>query len=131
MLSICSTADMTRALASPIDAELRCLLALRCKQLTEQNKYDVAEVAHFVVVQPGDTLEAIEAEANAPIATNFVDGTRYGDANFAPSFEWVENHGRWREAVTILSDDGFAVALFVPDEPGVDPTLLALLREHA
>ena len=35
------------------------------------------------------------------------------------------------EAVTILSDDGFAVVLLVPDREGVDRALLSLLRELA
>ncbi|WP_288487115.1 hypothetical protein [uncultured Novosphingobium sp.] len=46
----------------------------------------------------------------------------------SPAFEWVADHGGWYEAVTILSDDGFGIALFVPDSEDVDRSLLVLLR---
>ena len=117
MLNITSSAAMTRVLASPIDDHLRRLLALRQQQLSGYG--DLGELAHFVVAEgPNDNIAAIEAAAGYPIMT-------------APSFEWVADHGGWFEAVTILSDDGFGIALFVPDTEGIDPPLIALCREHA
>jgi hypothetical protein len=66
-----------------------------------------------------------------PLATNFVDGRKYGDPGFTSNFEYVERHSVWFEAVMIVSDDGFGVAMFVPDRPDIDPDLLDLLRNHA
>ncbi|MBA2935311.1 hypothetical protein HZF05_14580 [Sphingomonas sp. CGMCC 1.13654] len=119
MLSIRSSADMARALASPLDAELLRLLALRRDQLTEYEGYDLGDLAHFIIVQPGDTLAAVETEAGWPIS-----GEEAG-------FEWVQHHAGWHEAVLILSDDGFGVSLWVPDSLDIDPALLALVRDHA
>jgi hypothetical protein len=48
-----------------------------------------------------------------------------------PSTEWIADHGSWFEAVYILSDDGFGVVLFVQNDEGVDPELLAMCREYA
>lgn len=117
MLSITSSAAMTRVLASPIDDHLRRLFAERTAQLSDFG--DLADLAHFIVADgPADDITAIEAAAGHPILTT-------------PSFEFVTDHGGWFEAVTILSDEGFGVELFVPDASWVDPRLLALLRGHA
>lgn len=117
MLNITNSAAMARVLASPIDDHLRRLLTLRQQQLSGHG--DLADLAHFVVAQgPDDTIAAIEAAAGYPIVTEL-------------SFEWVADHGDLFEAVTILSDDGFGIILFVPDSQGIDPELIALCREQA
>lgn len=132
MITIRSTADMARALASPLDAHLLQLLALRREQLLEHDGYDLAELAHFILVEPADTLAAIETAAGIPLATNIIDGSKLGDPGFSASFEYVERHsGAWFEAVTIVSDDGFGIVLLVPDRPDIDPALLGLVRDHA
>lgn len=129
MLSIRSSADLQRTLdTAALDPPLRTLLALRRDQLTAGTHLDLGEMAHFMVVQPGDTLPAVEAEAGLPMGTNLVDGTRLGERGFVPSFEWVARHGCWLEAVTVLNDDGFALVLFAADCIHTDPKVLSLLR---
>ncbi len=86
---------------------------------------------HAIIVQRGDTLATVEAEAGVPFATNLVDGSHMGEAEFVDSFEFVERHGHWLEAVMILSDDGFGIALFVPDIIEIDPAITVLLRRCA
>lgn len=130
MISIRSTADMARALALPIDAELKRLLALRRDQLLEHGGYDLGELAHFFVVEPTDTVAAIEVAAGVPLSTNLVDGSKYGDPGFTSNFEYVAHHGPWFEAVMIVSDDGFGIVLFIPDRPDIDQILLGLVRNH-
>lgn len=107
---------MARALAGPVDAPLRRALEERRDQLLEYDGYELGELAHFIVVRPGDSLSAVEAEAGFPVVTG-VDGD-------GPTFEFVERHGGYLEAVTILSDDGFGVVLFVPDTIQIDPAIL-------
>ena len=131
MLSIRSTADMDRALASPIDADLKRLLELRRGQLLEHDGYDLGELAHFIVAGPFDTIATIEGVVGVPLSTNLVDGSRLGEPGFTANFEHVARHGLWFEAVLVLSDDGFGIALFVPDRPDIDAGLLDLLRSHA
>jgi hypothetical protein len=131
MISIRSTADMARALSSPLDNDLIRLLALRRDQLIEHDGYDLGELAHFIVAEPNDTIAAVEGVVGVPLAKNLVDGSKYGDPGFTANFEYVERHGTWFEAVTIVSDDGFGIVLIVPDRPDIDPTLLGLVRDHA
>jgi hypothetical protein len=121
---------MDRALVSLLDPTLRQLLTLRRDQLAEDG-LDLDEIVHIIVVRPGDTLAEVEAEAGVAIATNLVDGSRFGDPEFEPLFEYVTRKDGWLEAVMILSDDGFGLVLFVPDTIDVDPAISLLLRRHA
>lgn len=113
MIPIRSSADMDRALASELDADLKRALASKRDQLLEHEGYGLGELAHFLVAEPGDDPAALSLPAE-------------------PLFELVQLHpGGWFEAVLILSDDGFGLALFVPDRPDTDPALLSLVRDHA
>jgi hypothetical protein len=118
MLNITNSAGLARALDSPLDGAIKRLLIERRDQLAEYVEKDIAELAHWIVVDPGDSAEAIDTVAGFPIIAD-------------PSFEWVMNHGGLFELPTILSDDGFGVVLFVPDIDGIAPTLLTLCRERA
>ncbi|MBB4155440.1 hypothetical protein GGQ80_003363 [Sphingomonas jinjuensis] len=75
--------------------------------------------------------DAMEAAAGVPVATNMVEGSRWGDPDFEPSFEWAEDHGGVFELLFVLTDDGGGVTLFVPDQQGIDPTLLAIASRYA
>lgn len=98
---------------------LRALLTTRRDQLlADAIGYELGELAHFIVAEPGDAIATIEEAANYPLITE-------------PAFEWVADYGGWLEAVSVLSDDGFGIVLLVPDREGVDPTLLNLLRDLA
>ncbi|WP_294302476.1 hypothetical protein [uncultured Sphingomonas sp.] len=113
---------LDQALDPPDGTAISRLLAARA---------DLIDLATFVIVEAGDTLQDIETAAGVPIATNLVDGARFGDLDFVPSFEWVQDHGDLYEAPVILSDDGAGIVFIVPDCLGVDATLLALLRAYA
>jgi hypothetical protein len=128
MISIRSSADLARVFTGMLDPLLRSLLTARRDQWLDGADFDLGELVHVIIVQHGDTLAAVEAEAGVPIATNLVDGSRLGDPDFVTSFEWVERHAGWLEAVMILSDDGFGLALFVPDLIEIDPEITLLLR---
>lgn len=119
MLIITDAAGLARALRSSLDPAIKTLLTLRRDQLLHYTAgdYELGNLAHFVVVQPGDSIPQVEAAANYPLFTE-------------PAFEWVEDHGQWIEGVVILSDDGFGIAIFAPDVEGVDPTMLSILRDH-
>lgn len=119
MLLIESAEALERALATPLDRILEQLLVTRRDQLLEDTggDYGLGELVTFVVVGPGDSVAEIETAASYPVVT-------------AGTFEWVELSNGWFEAVTILSDDGFGVVLLAPDVIGVDPALLAALRDQ-
>ena len=120
MLNIRDATDLARALDSPIDMKLKRLVVLRRDQLLADTggEYELGELAHWIIVMAGDTLSAVETALSYPILPD-------------PPWEWVLDHDRIFEAPIILSDDGFGVVLIVPDEPGVDPVLLSMLRRDA
>jgi hypothetical protein len=128
MITITDTLQLT-GLSPPLDRLFGPLLKQRAEQLTDGTGSQLCSFARFFIVEFGDHPEAIEAELGFPVLTNLIDGTRYGDADFTPSWEWIEDHGGWFELVFILTDDGFAQVLFVEDREGVDADLLAACRQ--
>lgn len=110
----------TDAIEAVSDRIVKQLLTNRSEQILDDTDHDykLEELARFVIVQPFDTVDQIEAAAGYPVVTS-------------PAFEWVIDHGGWYEATMILSDDGFGVILFAPEKAGVEPTLLQLLRDLA
>lgn len=131
MLAIRSSAAMAHVLAGPLDPLLNQLLQQRRAQLEAYDGYDLGELAHFLIVQPGDRLNAIEGELGFSLLANFIDGARFPDPAFTPSWEWIEDHGGWFELTFILSDDGFGWSLLIQDAEGVEPGLLDLCRQYA
>lgn len=131
MLIIRDSAAMQRTLSGSIDPDLKTILLDRLAILAEFAEWDLADLAHFVIVQAGDPMAAIEEALGFSPCVNFVDGARYPDPGFEPSWEWLVARGRWYDFVFALSDAGFGINLLVPDRDGVDPTLLELCRTFA
>jgi hypothetical protein len=126
MLSIPNSAAMRRALESPVSTTLKTLLLKRKTQLSEHDEYDLGELAHFLIVQPGDSLATIEAELGFPITINLVDGVRFGHPDFMPSWEHAERHGHIVELTYIMDDSGFGWVILIEDGEGTDPEIRAL-----
>lgn len=131
MLSLRETAAMERAANTYPNLQLRHLLDRRIKQLRRDCECDLNQIVHFLVIEPGDTLPDAEAELGFPLLVNLIDGARFGEDGFTPSWEWIESHGFWFELAFILSDDGFGAVVFVPDSPDAPEELLRLCRTFA
>lgn len=86
---------------------------------------------HFVIVQVGDIVAEIEQQCGFPILRNWFDDTCFGDADFTPCFEVLEEHRRCYEMVFILNDDGYAIDIFIPKVIDIDPELLAMCKQYA
>ena len=113
MLNITDGESLSRALGPSIHPHLKRLLIERRDQLGG----DIMNNARFIVVQPGDTLEALEKALGFPID---------GDSKDSFGCEWIEDHGFAFELVWILTDDGFAHVAFLTKTAGIDPELLRL-----
>ena len=109
--------ELATYLDDPLDLDLKSLLTTRRDQLME---YDLSELGVFVIIQPGDTMAAIETATGWPI---LMDGV--------PTFEWVQRHGTIWEIPFVLADSGAGHVLIVPEGEGIDTTLLDLCRAHA
>jgi len=70
------------------------------------------DLAVIYIIQPGDTLQALESARRRPFA----------------DWEFITDHGGWYEAVIIISDDGFGHVVLVPDRDDIDPMLRAMCR---
>ena len=131
MIIIYDSADMQRVLAGPIDPDLKAILLGRLELLADFSEWDLADLAHFLVCQPGDSIDAIENELGISPFVNLVDGARYPDAAFVPSFEFCIKRKGYFDLTFALSDAGLANCLLVPDRDDIEPTLLELCRFYA
>lgn len=127
MLSIQDGEALSRALRSDIDHHLKRLLRLRSQQLGG----DISDHAHFAIVQPGDTPTDLERAIGFSVFRNPADGSRIGEPDFTPGWEWLEDHGFAWELCYIFTDDGLAHVVFVPRDEAIDADLRALCTQFA
>ena len=113
------------------DPELRTLIEKRVQTLAEFDDYELHELVNFLVVEPGDALQALDLQLGFPILENRFDGSRFGDPGFTPSFDLLEEHAGCYEIVFVVSDDGFGIEVFVAKDPGVPSELLAMCAAYA
>lgn len=115
------------------DAALRALVAQRFIEIAQDEPYDPDTYGYFVVAEPGDSVEALEKETGCPILGSLFSEARFGEPDFSPSFEFLEEHQcpACYEMVFILSDGGFGIDLFVPKVPGMDRQLLHFCQTYA
>ena len=119
---------LTRSITGP---DLRKLVALRFAQVCAGEPYQCDRHGYVVVAEPGDTVEQLEQETGCGITRDVFDETRYGEADFAPSFEILEEHDACFEMLFITNDEGFALIVFIPKEEGIPGDLLALCADYA
>ncbi|WP_278362228.1 hypothetical protein [Stutzerimonas kunmingensis] len=98
------------------DLDLRTLIEWRIRQIETSVPWDSAILGPFILVEPGDSIEALVAATGISAATDF---------------EFLDEHVHYYEALWIISDDGYGVDLFIPKRAGIDPTLLAMCAAFA
>ncbi|SFM51565.1 hypothetical protein [Nitrosomonas communis] len=113
------------------DPAIRSLVQQRFFEVCAGEPYDYDIHGYMVVVEPGDSIAALEQEIGFPILHNLFDDTCYGEPDFSPSFEALEEHAGCYELVYIFNDEGFGAGIFIPKQPGVDGDLLAMCAEYA
>ena len=114
-----------------VQPEIKAFLRRRFYDICDPEPYDPDEHGFFILVQPGDTSEQIELDTGYSLSKSLFNGTVYGDPDFTPDFEYLEDHGSFCEAVFIFTDSGFAVVMIVPKEEGIDERILELCAEFA
>ena len=132
MITIYDSAAMAHILSAPLDPDLRAILDGRLALLyPEFSDWDLADLAHFIIVEPGDSIDAIERELAINPLVNIVDNVRYPDPAFEPSFEFCIARIGYFDLTFALCDSGLGLVLLVPDQDGIEPALLELCREYA
>ena len=116
-------------LAGIADEALARVIRQRVTELAAYDDYRFDELAEFWLVEPGDTVETLEAAAQVPIAHGWFSDARYPDPDFAPAWEVLEAHASAYEMVFVTSDSGYGTVLWIP-EVGTAPALLAMCAEY-
>ncbi len=93
--------------------------------------FDSNELGYFLVVEAGDTTEAIQAQLSFDLLRNRFTGIPFNATGFTPSFEFLEEFPACYDMVFVLEDSGFGVEIFVPKEEGIDSDLIAMCRMYA
>ena len=93
--------------------------------------FDSNELGYFLVVEAGDSIEAIRATVGFDILHNRFTGVPFNATGFTPSFEFIEEFPACYDMVFVLDDTGIGIELFVPKEEGIDPDLIAMCRMYA
>ncbi len=114
------------------------IIHLEIKQLVQQRindlggeAFDSSELGYFLVVEAGDTIEAIQTQVGFDILRNRFTGIPFNATGFTPSFEFIEEFPACYDMVFVLDDTGIGIELFVPKERGIDPDLIAMCRMYA
>ena len=114
------------------DLGIRALAIQRFREVSVDDPYDPDVLGPFVVAEPGDTLETIEAGTCCWMSCSLFDESiRYGDDGYVPGFEFLEEHPTCFEVCFIVNDGGYGTLLFVSKAENMDPTLLRYCREFA
>lgn len=111
---ISSSPAMADLEANHTDPAFRSLLSRLLAAISCDGEFDPAELVRLVVIEPGDTLEAVTARL---------------DFALTPDWEASDREGDWYALTYILSDWGEGLLLCVPDQPGIDPAFLRLVSE--
>ena len=108
------------------------------KQLVQQRINDLAgqdigewEFGYFLVIEFTDTIQAIKAQVGFDILCNRFTGIRYDQAEFTPSFEFIEEFPSCYDMVCVLGDDGAGVEVVILKDDGIDPDLIAMCQQYA
>ena len=79
------------ALANRItDPAIRALVVQRYSEICDGEPYDYDSHGTMIVVEPGDSVEALERESSCRILRNLFEDTPFGDPDFSPSFEALD-----------------------------------------
>ena len=84
-----------------------------------------------IVVEPGDSVQALEAESGCPILRNLCNDIHFGEPGFTPCFELLEEHAGFYERVYVLGDGDSGINIIIPKSEGIDADLLAMCAEYA
>lgn len=117
-------------LAGIADEALCRVIRQRFAELAAYDDYTLDELAEFWLVEPGDTVEVLEATTQLPIAHGWCSDARYPNPDFAPGWDVLAAHPTGYEMVFVTSDSGYGVVLWIA-ATGSDDTLLAMCAQYA
>ena len=112
------------------DPAIRKLVQHRIDELGGDN-FNATELGYFLVIEPGDSIDAITTQIGVNILANRFTGIRWDQPGYTPSFEFIEEFSACYELVFILDDSGYGIDIFISKGTGVDPDLLVMCQRYA
>ena len=82
-------------LAQVVQPEIKAFLRQRFHDICAPETYDPDEHGFFILVEPGDTSEQIESATGYSLLKSMFNDSVYGEPDFTPDFEYLEDHGRF------------------------------------
>ena len=111
------------------DPDIREMIDQRFIDMSDGEEVDVD--LQVIVVEVGDSVASLEKETGCPILHNLCDDVRYGQPDFKPVFECLEEHVGFYEMVFVPGDGDSGIVIIIPKQEGIDAELLAMCEEHA
>ena len=128
MLSFDTAAAITAAPETVTDPELKTLLIDR---IHDWRATGLLDLTHLLIVEPGDTEEAIvDAIGFSPLVSP-LDSLRFGADGFVTPWDWLEDHDGWLELMMTFGDSGYALFLLVAHADGIASDLRSMCRAQS
>ena len=89
----------------------------------------ITDDVQIVIIQPGDTLEDVEQHLGFSVFQNPGDGSRWGQPDFSPGFEFCEDLGFCWEMT--FEFGALTCVVIVENKPGVHSRYLDFCRSFA
>jgi len=99
------------------------------QKLSNQKYVEFTVDAQFILVELSDSIDELEQFTGCPIITSWFSDAIYPHEDFAPSFEFIEEHHDFYEMVFVLTDDNTTV--FIIPKEKVNPLLLKICEEFS
>lgn len=109
-----SSAAMFDVAANHSAPAFRSLLSRLLAAITCDGEFDPDELLRLVIIEPGDTVEAVNAELGFTLTTDW---------------EAFDREGDWSALTYVTSDWGEGLLTFLPDQPDIDPAFRQLVSE--
>jgi hypothetical protein len=92
-------------------------ISKRIEELSEYADYELADLVHVIVVEPGDTLADLDEALGFAVEDRAVDA--------------IDSHAAWWELTYVVGQDGQGFVVYVPKRDDIDCRLLDLCASRA
>lgn len=113
------------------DPDLSDLIQQRFESIrSDDEDYDPDIHGFIFLVQPGDSIAQVELATGCDLISDPFTSVQFGDPDFRPNFELLEEHAFCFEMVFVPGDGDFGIVIIIP-KAGIDPELLAFCQTYA
>ena len=127
MLNLPDRASIEAAMNQPLEPKLHSLLVDTWRRAEAP---ELLDLTHILVIQPGDTEEAIcEAIGFSPLV-HPIDAVRYPSVVFEPFWAALAEHLGYWELIHPVGNSGFAFIMLIEKSEGTWPELLEMCEHY-